>query len=950
MMARIVWLCSFLILGVVGWSCGDPIPVSLISCQQDTDCSTQQTCVQNICVSRGLQQEASSVQEHANGEQSQDVDAVDAMESPDSKEDQVSEGMGDAVEQVQEGASEESSLDGGENTEEPESIDTRCVPGVTQPCYPFPSGQPGVGLCKAGQRTCESDGTWGECVGAKGPSSENCDGDNPVDDNCDGVIDENCPCLYNGSSKGVCANGVRDTQGKCQPPEQYSTKDICGDGLDNNCDGVIDDGCQCKAGETRECGIKVGICTIGKQSCVDGTWGECVGAIPPEPNEVCDDGKDNNCNGVIDEGCPCNYLDKSSGVCRDAKRDSQGNCLMPKAYSITEICGDGLDNNCDGIIDEGCPCNYLGLAQGVCKNGQLDSKATCVPPQGYNTLEVCGDGLDNNCDGAVDEGCPCNYLGKTTGVCKQGKLDTQGQCVAPLTYQVQEICGDGLDNNCDGVIDEGCSCNYLGKGQGVCTTAIVDATGKCAAPTTYSATEICTDNLDNNCDGNVNEGCLCTANATEPCGSDVGACKKGIRTCGRDGKWGPCVGGIVPENAEVCGDSVDNNCNGVIDEGCPCFYKNLPSGVCQDGKIDNTGVCQPPATYKATEICGDGLDNNCNGVIDEGCPCHYLNKNAGVCANSKIGSNGQCQAPANYYAYEKCDGVDNNCNGVVDETCACNYLDKATGVCTLAYRDGSGICRPPSTYRITEICNDNLDNNCDGAIDEGCPCTYLNKYAGVCKNATRDSKGVCQAPTGYSATEKCGDGLDNNCNGVVDENCPCNYLDKTQGVCTTAVRNSGGICVMPVDYNTVELCDGKDNNCNGLIDESIPGTNVSCMIPGKLGECAKGTTKCSQNKLTCVAKQAAPLPEICDGKDNDCNGKIDDLTTQCFQNVDGYCRVGTETCLTNGTGSPGCAIAFNSQVLRCTSDTTCYNKCPAGSRYKCLPLGGASTQNGCKVQ
>jgi hypothetical protein len=181
-----------------------------------------------------------------------------------------------------------------------------------RPCYPGPAGVAGRGLCKAGRQVCEG-GTWSTCRDFVLPSAEVCNGE---DDNCDGAIDEqvSAPC------------------GGCGVPEDAT--EVCGDGVDNDCDGDIDELCLCDAAfgdcysglpETRG----IGACQDGTRECDGEEWGSCEGAVVPI-GEVCGDEVDNDCDGEVDEGCE--------------------SCLMG------ELC-DGLDNDCDGQIDEGCaPC------------------------------------------------------------------------------------------------------------------------------------------------------------------------------------------------------------------------------------------------------------------------------------------------------------------------------------------------------------------------------------------------------------------------------------------------------------------------------------------------------------------------------------------------------------------------------------------------------------------
>lgn len=850
--------------------------------------------------------------------------------------------------------------------ESDEDCATECVSGETRPC-----GW-NIGECAnaLGTETCnELDGTWNECAGARAPEDvlEVCG--NNLDDDCDYGVDEDCVC-FSGETRPC---GPETDEGNCEFGVQLCLGESLSDCLgavgpadetcnyaDDDCDGVIDNGFDLLS-DTSNCGNCGNVCFTanGTADCVDGACviascdddyadldGSAVNGceyncpLTTTANEICN-GIDDDCDGLVDE-----YLLLT--IYPDADGDGAGNaeagmlsCFVFAGFTIDgsdcndnkvyiypgapELCNN-LDDDCDGVTDNGfdlttdaANCGFCGRgcdfqnAVAICAIGDCmlsDCLAGFVNLNGSELdgceyecsstgSEICEGSVDEDCDGSVDENCACTNddvlsCGTNVGDCVSG-LQTcvsgvWGTC-AGGTGPVSETC-DENDNDCDGSIDEdfnfssdtvncgscGVVCSFVNATalcddgtcvMGTCTPSYRDLDGLDTNGCEYGpcvptagGVEQC-DTIDNDCNGTVDEGCACTPNGSKmPCGPDTetGACVRGTQIC-TGGVWSSCEGSVFP-TPETC-NGLDDDCDNVVDDGAGSVLFEDSDGDGYGNASVTVVDCPPLAGFVtvgtdcndadpdvnpgAVEVCGNTIDENCNGTADTCPPAPDTDGDGDPdvtdCAdtNPAISNN----------AVEVCDTVDNDCDGLVDE----GVMNVCGGCSVLSATPG---------------------NACDGPDSDLCT-----EGAYACSG----TNGVSCSDVSTDTVEVCGDSVDNDCDGVADEGCTGLADADGDGDPDATDCNDSNTFVYT---GAPEACDGLDNDCDGSVDEGVKNICDGCATLPAVGSpcdgtdadfCNEGTytSSCgSLNTLVC-SDTTGELVEVCgDATDNDCDGSTDE--------------------------------------------------------------------------
>ncbi len=477
--------------------------------------------------------------------------------------------------------------------------------------------------------------------------------------------------------------------------------------------------------------------------------------VYPLAPELCD-GLDNDCDSEVDEEAPTWFFDGDGDGWGDDD-DSLQQCETPREHvlvggdcddedpeihpEVSDGC-DEIDQDCDGRVDEDAPIRFedldgdgyglAGSGTATCERdgwSEFDTDCDDADPWIHpGASELC-DGLDGDCDGTVDEDAIDQLLYHRDGDGDgQGDPDTATwACDAPgaewtedasdcddtdpTTYATAEEFCDGIDHDCDGVIDDADASDAA--------TWYQDADG------------------DGHGDGSVSRK----------------ACSQPTGFVSNSDDCDDTSAAVRPGGSETC-DGIDNDCDGLVDDddpdssglgtwyadddgdsyGDPLFDTRScvqPSGYVADGTDCEDGIAA--VNPGATEVC-EGFDNDCDDAIDD----EDSEVSGGTTWSRDADSDGYGSATD---TFEACEGT----TGYVTDASDCD--------------DGDAAAHPGAA----EVCDD-VDNDCDGAIDESD--WDLADATTWYRDADRDGYGDpdlalawCEEPVGYVSNDQdCYDG------------------------------------------------------------------------------------------------------------------------------------------------------------------------------------------------
>ena len=730
----------------------------------------------------------------------------------------------------------------------------------------------------------------------------------------------------------------------CQPSEE-----ICGNGVDDDCDGEIDEGCpECRTG--RDCDDD-NPCTI--DLCIEE---ECHWDNFPDDTRCSDGdrctaedrcvagecrGSDKDCS-AYDGTCQVGVCDAETGECGPTPVKNGDECSDGLWCTVGDACQDGV---CVGQArdcaddDELCTQDYCREGagdQGLCEHVTVPRPGAEGPPGD----PTCNDGIDNDCDGAADDADP-NCIECTA----DGDCDDTNPCTAD--YCVAFVCQNSLKDN-GTHCDDGQFCTVREQClDGVCTgearlcSEVADA---CHDGTCLEDEDRCVAREKTDGTG-CEDGLFCTVG--DKCLS--GICSGGERDCddddpctdnGCDEELNTCTETLVPKpGAEGpaghanCSNGADDDCDRAVDlddtdcrectsdtdcdDDNECTDDSCQSGECRNTAVQDGTGCDDEKWCTEEDECNAGLcggtprdcsseaDECHDGVCDEdGRACVAEQKNDGTPCNDGLFCtvNDECNAGV-------CGGSTRDCQD--DDICTAGTCDDEIDECVQTLVPNPGAEGPPGHGS----CQGGDDEDCDGKVDledEDCyecqadaecnddnPCTDDTCDLGVCRRTPRENGAGCDDGQFCNGADTCQAGVcehaGRDCADTHD--CTDDSCNETSDACEHAVKSGqcliGATCYAEFDTNPANACQHCSHSTNdrGWTDRSDSSSCDDGLFCNGADTCQGGV--CQHAGRDCA--------DAYDCTDDSCD-EDGDSCVNAVQN--GHCLIGA-ACFDESDTNPG---------------------------------------------